>query len=407
MWDASLFKDNVSRLVDALAPLTSPTGGFGSATVRDVTARGRHVVEQIRHQVVPHLPDLVAQDAVGMLARLEEMLGVLGNPSATRADQIRAAAAARAWLESSIGPTIGQALTDGGISNGRRAVLFTRDVRVCELQFLSAIEQAGDFCFTPGKDAFRDTPADVVRQMTYSLVEDGILNGPASLADDADPRHADTRRTADLRSVLRGEVTDLRLNHRGRLRLARLRDELLAFDKKERFGILLDSRGLDRVLAAELAVTTMNRRLAIIAGDVDHFKHVNDEYGHPRGDEVLKAVFRIFSEAIDTHGNAFRQGGEEVIGVLPIESLAKATAMAEAVRLRVASDVERECKLLLPLTISLGVLVLDDGSLTPAQVIERADELLFRAKKEGRNRVVSEELGSESQTAENQHSTSE
>lgn len=393
MWDDKLFTDNISRVVEALAPLTGPKAGFGGAAVREASARGRHLVEQMRVQVVPGLPDSTAQDTVGMLGRLEALLDLLESPAATRVDQARAATSARTYLIDSIVPAIVDILARSASSGGRRsAVLFTQDVRVCELQFLSAVEQAGEFRLVPGQDAFRDTPVDVIRQMVYSLLDDGVLNGAATLDDSADPKHADIRRVADLRAVLRGEPIDLRLNHKGRLCLARLRDELLAFDKKERFGILLDARGLDRVLAAELAVTTRDRRLAVIAGDVDHFKRINDEHGHPRGDEVLKAVFRIFSEAIDTHGNAFRQGGEEVIGILPIESAREAGSIAEAVRGRVAAEVAPACGLPAPLTISLGLLVLADGTMTPAHVIGRVDELLYAAKTQGRNRVVSDEF---------------
>jgi diguanylate cyclase (GGDEF)-like protein len=394
MWNTDRFNENVNRLSDALAPLATPGTVFAVSTVREASARGRHVVEQIRLQVVPYLPDLVAQDSVGMLGRLEALMDQLGNTAATKHDLARAAVAARTHLTDVLLPVIGRALEAIGGTRPGRAVRFAQDVRVCELQFLSAVEQGGELRLSPGKDGFRDTPPDVVRQMTYSLIEDGMLNGPASLADDADPAHTEARRNSDLSAVLRGDPLDLRLNHRGRLRLARLRDELLDFDKRERFGILLDARGLDRVLAAELAITSAGRPLAVICGDVDHFKRINDTYGHPRGDEVLKAVFRIFSEAIDTHGNAFRQGGEEIIGILPVDDVGKAHAIAESVRRRVELEVGPACQLPDPLTISLGVLVLTDGTATPASVVDRGDRLLYEAKQQGRNRVVTEELHS-------------
>jgi two-component system chemotaxis response regulator CheY len=125
--------------------------------------------------------------------------------------------------------------------------------------------------------------------------------------------------------------------------------------------------------------------------DVDRFKGYNDGAGHQAGDEVLRAVAEALAETIRSGDTLYRFGGEEFLVLLPEQSVEGAKLATE--RLRVAVE-----KLGLahpdggPVTVSAGVAGLGGRSCTPAHVFELADKALYRAKQDGRNRVVVEHV---------------
>ncbi|MFA5508885.1 MAG: sensor domain-containing diguanylate cyclase [Vulcanimicrobiota bacterium] len=125
--------------------------------------------------------------------------------------------------------------------------------------------------------------------------------------------------------------------------------------------------------------------------DLDRFKRINDTYGHPVGDEVLKELCLRVRAAVRPYDALGRYGGEEFILVFPETTLQQAESQAERVREAVGGQPFQ-----LPgareetITISIGVAELQDEEKVEA-TIERADRALYRAKREGRNRVVVEE----------------
>jgi diguanylate cyclase (GGDEF)-like protein len=124
--------------------------------------------------------------------------------------------------------------------------------------------------------------------------------------------------------------------------------------------------------------------LAIIMVDVDHFKKVNDQHGHQAGDEVLKGVAAILRKKV-RGGMAFRYGGEEMSVLLPKAGAAGAAEVAE--RLRQAIDAHRIAGI--KVTASFGVAEFDAAAMSGWEdLVERADEALYKAKEGGRNRVV-------------------
>ncbi|WP_128255811.1 sensor domain-containing diguanylate cyclase [Falsirhodobacter deserti] len=129
-----------------------------------------------------------------------------------------------------------------------------------------------------------------------------------------------------------------------------------------------------------------DRSGSLILLDVDHFKSINDTFGHPAGDEVLREVVGRLMACIRSGDCVGRVGGEEFALLLPEASANKATVMAERLRRAVMQDplaaLENQ-----RITISLGVAERRDGETAEAW-LKRADEALYEAKRTGRNQVV-------------------
>ena len=122
--------------------------------------------------------------------------------------------------------------------------------------------------------------------------------------------------------------------------------------------------------------------------DVDHFKQINDSYGHAAGDKVLKIVAECLANSLRSVDFIARYGGEEFVMILPGSTLEQAMDVADRIREAVAKLGFHVSGKPLRITISCGVSALREGD-TAASAFERADQALYRAKAEGRNRVVS------------------
>jgi len=125
---------------------------------------------------------------------------------------------------------------------------------------------------------------------------------------------------------------------------------------------------------------------AVLLIDVDHFKHVNDQLGHHRGDEVLKHIADRLASTLRSHDTLGRWGGEEFLILLPRTDQQGAEALAERVRSSIADEPLRDHEEALNITVSIGVAA---GAVTdPVQLLSRADRALYRAKAAGRNRIA-------------------
>ena len=128
------------------------------------------------------------------------------------------------------------------------------------------------------------------------------------------------------------------------------------------------------------------RAQAICVIDIDHFKQVNDRYGHPVGDQILCEVVNLLAHGLRDSDLLARWGGEEFIVFLPLADVHSAGSVAERFRITVSQHmfcVDEDTNL--SVTISIGVSFLDDEGFSAA--FTKADEALYRAKHEGRNRV--------------------
>jgi len=127
--------------------------------------------------------------------------------------------------------------------------------------------------------------------------------------------------------------------------------------------------------------------LAIL--DIDHFKNINDTYGHPVGDFVLKGLARWIKENIRSTDIPARTGGEEFAILLPETTKISAVSVLERLRKKIASKtfVKRREKHRIKITISIGVATFPDDSTDKEDLFKKADEALYMAKQRGRNRV--------------------
>ena len=130
--------------------------------------------------------------------------------------------------------------------------------------------------------------------------------------------------------------------------------------------------------------------LSVIMLDLDHFKQVNDNYGHSAGDDVLKECVECANQALRSTDMLFRYGGEEFFIILPGEDAAGTALAAERLRSIIEKHVFISGKSTIPVTTSIGTasLTLQD---TPQSISKRADNALYAAKNVGRNCVISSE----------------
>ncbi len=165
---------------------------------------------------------------------------------------------------------------------------------------------------------------------------------------------------------------------------ARLRLDRLA--NRDRLTRLYNRRFFDEELDREVERARRYRHpLSFLMLDLDHFKKVNDEYGHRKGDQVLAAVAAIILSNTRRNDMAVRYGGEEIAVVIPQLDSEHAVTAAEKLRALIERDAPRRTGL--PVTASIGVSLFHPSD-TAADLVGRADEALYKAKKRGRNRVV-------------------
>jgi diguanylate cyclase (GGDEF)-like protein len=130
--------------------------------------------------------------------------------------------------------------------------------------------------------------------------------------------------------------------------------------------------------------------MSLLMLDIDHFKTVNDTYGHLVGDEVLREVGRLLSETLRSTDFTARFGGEEFTVILPQTTEEQARHLAERLRLLIAALQFTHQARSFSITVSIGVAGLQPGALARRRsLLEKADQALYQAKKLGHNQVFS------------------
>jgi diguanylate cyclase (GGDEF)-like protein len=127
--------------------------------------------------------------------------------------------------------------------------------------------------------------------------------------------------------------------------------------------------------------------VSIIMMDIDHFKNLNDTYGHPAGDEVLRSLAKLIKQQVRSTDIACRYGGEEILIILPETALEVAAERAEVLRAAFSETAIEYGGQVMQSSISLGVAVFPLHGENSKQLIQGADLALYAAKNDGRNRV--------------------
>ncbi len=253
------------------------------------------------------------------------------------------------------------------------ARLLTGDYAVCLLDFrlgerdgLQLIREAtGRGCRTPIVFLTAESSENVDIQAMEAGALDYLVKG------EINPRSLER----SLRYALKlGETLEA-------LRLLATRDELTGLPNRREY---------DRILSEEVErACRFGMPLGLVVIDLDRFKSVNDTYGHPAGDQVLKEAARRIFGAIRTVDRAARIGGEEFALVLVQTDPAAALEVARRAIAAVANGPIRAAEgLMLEVTASAGVADLHADAGSPAELFNAADRALYMAKARGRNRVV-------------------
>lgn len=254
--------------------------------------------------------------------------------------------------------------------------------------------EATDFC-----RSLRQTPAG---KESYVLLlaspenEHRILEAIDAGADDVlvRPLNAQTLRvhlnTAARMLLLREEI------HRERLGIMRSTDEFAVAQKRLLQDALTDTLtqlpnrryGLDFLASEWVFAQSSGASLACLMIDIDHFKEVNDTYGHAAGDAVLRQLADILKTTSRSEDMVFRYGGEEFAAILTNTSLRIALQVGERIRTLVEQATFEWDGQRIPITLSIGVALARSAGTDSLALIQAADGALYQAKDRGRNRVV-------------------
>jgi diguanylate cyclase (GGDEF)-like protein/PAS domain S-box-containing protein len=169
-----------------------------------------------------------------------------------------------------------------------------------------------------------------------------------------------------------------------------LREKLRNQSIRDPLTGLFNRRYAEETLTRELhRATRGGQSLAVLAIDVDHFKRFNDAFGHEVGDQVLRELGALLARSIRGGDVASRIGGEELLVILPDAQLEGAMARAEQIRSGVSQlQIRHLDRPIGPITVSIGVAVFPQHGQVSEVLLRGADAALYRAKHQGRNRVV-------------------
>jgi diguanylate cyclase (GGDEF)-like protein len=278
------------------------------------------------------------------------------------------------------------------VSNGAEALrefkldrpdLVIMDVTMPEMDGIEATQKIREFSLQQGDWV------PIVFLSGLSDAED-ILKGIEAGGDDYLTKPVDE-------TVLKAKLTAMQRIAEMRHQLHVANRKLTLMTVKDGLTGLYNRRHFDDVIEKELK---MSRRIkapvSLILCDIDHFKKYNDYYGHQQGDDCLKQIAKALQNAVKRPGDVVaRYGGEEFVAVLPETELAGAEQVAEAIRQAVEalSIVHEQSTTADHVTLSLGVACLtaikeDIVDELIRTLIENADQSLYKAKEQGRNRVI-------------------
>jgi diguanylate cyclase (GGDEF)-like protein/PAS domain S-box-containing protein len=193
-------------------------------------------------------------------------------------------------------------------------------------------------------------------------------------------RRSDYRQLA----LTMGEAIKLSLSN------LRLREKLREQATHDLLTGLFNRRYLEESLSRELhRARRGNSELCIAMLDLDHFKRLNDTFGHEAGDAVLREVGQVLREKVRRSDISCRYGGEEFVVVLPESSLAATVQRMEQIRILIKGlEIRHRDQMLSVTTVSAGIAIASEQRSTPRDLLSAADDALYAAKQAGRDRVA-------------------
>jgi len=243
--------------------------------------------------------------------------------------------------------------------------------------FTAALAAVVLFATKSGQKPFGDLPVGetvlqaqqlLVIMTTTALGLAALLSQQRATAHDLEARVRD--RTAQLRAV---------------------NDQLEKISVTDPLTGLPNRRALMDVLRREVERNLRHRHgLSVLIFDIDHFKDVNDRYGHAAGDSVLQHVATVSARTVRGSDTLARYGGEEFVVVAPETDGAQSLQLAERIRNALESSAGAVDQQKLPVTASIGVATMREDDKEPDLILGRADAALYAAKAAGRNRVVAD-----------------
>ncbi len=213
--------------------------------------------------------------------------------------------------------------------------------------------------------------------LSEATVSRGLLCG-------ADDVVSADRRLVELQARVRVQLR----NKRDRDRLVRIKVERDSYQLEARVDALTNIPNRRTFDARMVKACRAEGPFALLFVDIDHFKSVNDKHGHDAGDKVLQAVAQSLYRGKRIDDTCARYGGEEFVIMLPNVDVDQAKALAEAHRKGIEKLAVAPWLSAGQITASFGLVMRDATETDPGRICHRADEALYTAKKQGRNRVV-------------------
>src|SRR3954471_11959364 len=209
-----------------------------------------------------------------------------------------------------------------------------------------------------------------------------IIQGLEAGADDYITKPFDLQ---ELKARLRAGKRILKLQEQ----VVRAREQLRVQATYDSLTGLFNRMAILEALDREVSRSNREKKpLAVIMADLDHFKDINDTYGHQAGDDVLQETARRMLSSLRAYDCVGRYGGEEFLIVAPGSDLKGAAELAERLRHNVSAKPVLVSDVNIPITLSLGMAISTTHLNQSDQLLRQADEALYVAKRAGRNRVV-------------------
>lgn len=189
--------------------------------------------------------------------------------------------------------------------------------------------------------------------------------------------------------VLVNVIQDITERSRAEQEIQALQEKLQEQSIRDCLTGLYNRRYLEEALSRELQLAECHQYpISLIMGDLDHFKQVNDQYGHLAGDEVLRCFANLLGRSSRSSDINCRYGGEEFLLIMPRMASNGAVERAELLRGELASTPVRCDIRRIPITASFGIATYPENGQTMDELIAAADKALYAAKGAGRNRVI-------------------